>query len=164
MRISLYFAALLAILSPTFGRALQITAEPVGAILTNSSIHLKVEISELDQTADTAEVTFLVDGILLQKLSLVAGETSVTLKPANLSLGRHTLRIESGETIETIELQAMLGWLSLLPPVIAIGLALALRMSFSRSSSEYSQAPSFSTTGTLSWPLLDRSINLSRPR
>ncbi|MEE8368836.1 MAG: Na+/H+ antiporter NhaC family protein [Thermoanaerobaculia bacterium] len=126
-RVSLYFAVLLAILSPTSGRALQISAEPEGATLTNSSIHLKIEISELDQSADTAEIDILVDGILLQRLSLAAGEHRVTLKQANLSLGRHTLRIESGDTVKTIELRAMFGWLSLLPPVIAIGLALAFK-------------------------------------
>ena len=72
MRASLILTALLAVVSPVSGVAVEISVQPDGAILTNSPIHLKIEISDLGEATEAAAVAFIVDGNLLETLSLEA--------------------------------------------------------------------------------------------
>jgi Na+/H+ antiporter NhaC len=127
MRCSLILAALVAVIAPLPSSALEIAVQPVGAVLTNSSIHLEIEVADSGEPKELTEVAFLIDGNLLEKRSLEAGEQSVTLQPGIATSGRHELRVESNDVTVTVSLRAIPGWLSILPPVIAIGLALAFK-------------------------------------
>jgi len=74
-----------------------------------------------------APVEVLVDGDLLARHDLGPGEHSIRIDDSGLLAGSHTLVVRrAGEQAER-RITLLPGWLSLLPPILAIGLALAFR-------------------------------------
>lgn len=100
-----------------------IEVAPEGAMLAGGPLHLKINATEV--TPGRAEV--LVDGRVVRQIDLVAGEQSVTIDEVALPRGEHTVEIRSGGTSGKATFRAIHGWLSILPPLVAIVLALAFR-------------------------------------
>ncbi|MDX1503446.1 MAG: Na+/H+ antiporter NhaC family protein [Thermoanaerobaculia bacterium] len=103
----------------------EIRLAPDGAPITGAPPELTVEL-----VAEGAEgpfaVTLIVDGRPLETRQLAAGASTVRL-PRALSAGRHTLGAASGAARAEIEVSVLPGLLSLVPPLIAIGLALLFK-------------------------------------
>jgi Na+/H+ antiporter NhaC len=61
------------------------------------------------------------------ELTLGEGEHEVAITTLDLPAGRHQLRISGGGAATELELRVLPGWLSVVPPLIAIGLALVFK-------------------------------------
>lgn len=77
-----------------------------------------------DPDDDPVEVRFEIDNKPATRLDLAPGSHEIELQEPVLATGSHTLRATAGATTVEIELRALSPWLSLLPPLIAIALAL----------------------------------------
>ncbi|HUP62740.1 MAG TPA: Na+/H+ antiporter NhaC family protein [Thermoanaerobaculia bacterium] len=108
---------------PAWGApAIEVAAE--GAVLTASRIHLRVKTSELPPDTP-AEI--VIDGKPVQRLKLAAGEQQIVVEEASLSRGAHAIEVRAGTVSGKTTVHAIFGWLSIVPPLVAIGLALAFR-------------------------------------
>lgn len=107
-----------------------ITVAPDGAVLAGGTIYLNVS---LETDADA-----LPSGTLAAKVSiggqvtdvvLVPGEQVVEITAANLEAGDHELRLTTTDegAAATTSIRAIPGWWSILPPLVAIGLALLFK-------------------------------------
>ncbi len=93
------------------------------ATLAGLPIKLEVELTETG-TPTTAEATVLLDGVDIAVHKLTRGTNSIVLPETRLAPGRHTLAVTLGPNRAEAEFRVISPWLSLLPPVIAIALAL----------------------------------------
>jgi Na+/H+ antiporter NhaC len=101
-----------------------ISVIPEGAVLSGGRLHLKVTTTELPPKTP-ADV--LVDGKMAHKAILEPGEQQVVLENANLTSGQHTIEVRGGGASGTTIVRTIPGWLSIVPPFVAIVLALAFR-------------------------------------
>lgn len=101
-----------------------ISVAPEGALLSGGRIHLKITSGELPAGTPAAVV---IDGRTVQTIQLQPGEQSVVVEDANLSAGAHTIEVRGGGVTGQAAAHATPGWLSILPPIVAIVLALAFR-------------------------------------
>ena len=122
MRLPAFLLLLAASLSLQAAPAIEVAGE--GAALAGRRLHLKVTATELP---DGARGDVLVDGKVVQQLDLAPGEQTVVVEKARLASGEHTVEVRSGDVIGGTTIRAIPGWLSLVPPIVAIGLALAFR-------------------------------------
>jgi Na+/H+ antiporter NhaC len=93
---------------------------PDGAALRGSAIHLKVKAS----AAGPAEV--LVDGAVVKMIEVGPIEEEISVTPPRAA-GRHTVEVRAAAGSATIVVETIPGWLSIVPPLVAIGLALLFR-------------------------------------
>ena len=70
------------------------------------------------------DVAFSVDGSLIETRSLEPGTNEVRLESIQLSGGNHTITLQSHRGQAELKLRVIPGWLSVLPPLLAIVLAL----------------------------------------
>ena len=117
---------LLLVLLPAGARAATLSAAPEGAVLARSTLHLTVEIEDA-AGAGTVELTVESGGRLLGTVEIGPSGGSVALPEADLPAGRHVLELRAADAFATLEVRALPGWLSILPPLVAIGLALAFK-------------------------------------
>jgi Na+/H+ antiporter NhaC len=103
---------------PTLGIALD------GAALSNTALHVIVQV---DGVEGELPVAIAVDGRSLDRRTLGNGEHPLALAAAHLSAGRHELEVTAGALSSASEIYVLPSWLSLLPPLIAIGLAIAFK-------------------------------------
>ncbi len=104
--------------------AASIGVRPDGAVLSNSGLHLEVSLD--DATSPIAAQIF-VNGALADTVELSPGTNEISLAAVRLPAGAHTLEVRSGPLTGATRLRAIPGWLSILPPVIAIIFALVLK-------------------------------------
>ena len=90
-----------------------------------SATPLKLEVSLAGERGLRAEL--LVDGARVDRLSLQPGMNTLELEALRLDSGSHTLALRSGSVGAEQSFHLLPGWLSLLPPLIAILLALITR-------------------------------------
>lgn len=95
-----------------------------GAALANTTLRLEVR---LDGVEEAVPVTFLADGRELGRETLANGTHEVALADADVDSGRHVFEARAGSASASTEHYVIPGWLSLLPPLIAIGLAIAFK-------------------------------------
>ena len=72
-------------------------------------------------------VTVRIDGRPVDVRELEPGAHELTLSVGGISAGRHTIEVEADGSSASLEVRAIPGWLSLVPPLLAIGLALAFK-------------------------------------
>src|SRR5687768_14353252 len=101
--------------------AIEVTTE--GASLANAPLHLK--INAIGVTPGKADV--VLDGQVVRQIDLVAGEQSVTVDEVSPRSGQHTVEIRAGAISGKAGFRSIPGWLSIVPPLVAIVLALAFR-------------------------------------
>lgn len=100
--------------------------EGKGANLSGLNLYLKVTVENL-MPGEACTVAITADGKPIHRQELTAGEHELKIEGANLDSGTHTIRVESQGVSAETALRVLPGWLSLLPPVIAIVLALVIK-------------------------------------
>ena len=95
-----------------------------GAALSGTQLHLDVEVGG---TEEAVAVSFLIDGAQVHEETLTAGSHEVVIERASLSSGTHSVVASSRGVVAQAEVRVLPGWLSLLPPLLAIGLAIAFK-------------------------------------
>ncbi len=97
-----------------------------GASLQGGELHLDVTIEGVP--ADhPLDLHVLVDGREVNRLALAEGQHAVPVSDPSLGYGGHSVTLVAGELRAETSVRVIPGWLSVLPPIIAIGLALAFR-------------------------------------
>jgi Na+/H+ antiporter NhaC len=118
-------ALLLATLAAPVGAdGLEVAAE--GATLSGLPLRLAVTVPG-EEAGPPVEVTIEVGGRAVHRQALPPGEASLTLEEVRLPSGRHQVAVIAAGQEARIQVRAVPGWLSLIPPLLAIGLALAFR-------------------------------------
>ena len=102
-----------------------IAIEPEGAVLRGGRIHLKITGSELPPAGTPADI--FVGGRKVHSMIVVDGEQSVVVEGAPLGAGESRIAIRASALVAETVVDPIPGWLSILPPLIAIVLALAFR-------------------------------------
>jgi Na+/H+ antiporter NhaC len=117
---------LLALLALSFplAAAPSIDVAVEGAMLTSGRTHLKITTADLP-AGTKADV--LLDGNVVQSIELAPGEQQVTLENPAVSSGSHRIEVRAGAVSGQVNARAVQGWLSIIPPLLAIALALAFR-------------------------------------
>jgi Na+/H+ antiporter NhaC len=118
----LAFALVLAT-RPTWGAELAVATR--GAVLAGTPLHLVLQLPET--ATGRLAVQVAADGEVLTSLELAAGSQEVTVPEARLASGRHRIGVAAGGAKAEVEVLALPGWVAVLPPLIAIGLALAFK-------------------------------------
>jgi Na+/H+ antiporter NhaC len=108
-----------------------VAVEPDGVSTAGGALHLKIALSEL-AGGGPATVAVSAAGREVGRYELGEGEHEVTVEDAGLPAGRHPVSVAlvgpggGGASAET-EARVIPGWLSVVPPLIAIGLALIFK-------------------------------------
>ncbi len=105
---------------------LDLGVEAKGAVLAGAQLHLTVSASR------PAEVEVLVDGTPKGTFSLAAGANDLQVEDARPSAGEHEIVVRSvasagGSTEALTTVSTLPGWISILPPLVAIALALIFK-------------------------------------
>jgi Na+/H+ antiporter NhaC len=113
----------LALCLPASAAELSLAVE--GAAITGAPLQIQVDVGGV---ADGEEmpIEILVDGVPVDLLRLESGTHIVGIDAA-LAAGSHLLTARSGDSSQEIRLRVLPGWLSVLPPLVAIGLALLFK-------------------------------------
>ena len=100
---------------------------PAGATLSGGALHLAVE---LGGTSDPLPVRVRVDGAEVHRVELTPGENELAIGELALAAGGHAVVVESGGPVPVraeTEVRVIPGWLSVVPPLVAIVLALLFK-------------------------------------
>jgi len=119
-------AGLLLLLPTGADGAPRLEAEAEGAGLSGGAVHLVVRLDGLP-AGEARPVEVRTGGRLLGTFSLGDGEHPLRLKEAGLDPGLHELRVAGAGAARTVEVRVLPGWLSIVPPLVAIALALAFK-------------------------------------
>ncbi len=106
--------------------AVELAFEVDGAALAHRPLHLTVEVGGVP-AGEELPVAVTADGRELAQLSLAAGSHTVKLDEAGLTAGTAELAVAGGGARTTRPVRVLPGWLSIVPPLIAIGLALVFK-------------------------------------
>ena len=99
---------------------------PGGASLARGDLHLKVEVRETPNGAP-GDVRVLVGERQVHSAQLGPGEHEVVVPDAGLGSGEHLVVVEGMGTRAEARVRVIPGWLSVIPPLVAIGLALLFK-------------------------------------
>ncbi len=105
-----------------------VTAEPelsVSAPTTLTGLPVEVEVTLSEGGARPG--TVFVNGQQVGSHNLEAGANALSFADLDLAAGSHEVVVTSGSLAAETNLRLIPGWLSVLPPLLAIGLALATR-------------------------------------
>ncbi len=125
---ALLAAAWLALLAaPADGAAAPVELElaPRGAAITGANLALEIALTG-PQEGESLPVSIFADGRRVETLELGAGEHQVEVD-ARLSAGRHRIEAEAGGARAELRVSVLPGWLSVVPPLVAILLALVFK-------------------------------------
>ncbi len=100
-------------------------AVEVPTVLTSTPFELAVTLR--DPEAPTLRVLVFVDGSQIGEHSLAPGENRLVYEEVRLAAGTHEVLVKSGSVEAAASVRLLPGWTSILPPLLAIGLALLTR-------------------------------------
>jgi len=103
----------------------ELTVAQDGAALAYGKLHLAVAVPQ-GLPAGTPVVVSS-DGRELGRFELAAGEQTLVVSAADLGSGRHRVEVAAGAARGDAEVRLIPGWLSVVPPLVAIGLALVFK-------------------------------------
>ncbi len=121
-------AAALALAAAPAARAatpVEIELAARGAALTGAPLARRVALAGPD-AGERLPVAVFADGRLVTTLELAPGEHEIEVE-AGLAAGRHRIAAEAGGVRAELGLSVLPGWLSVVPPLVAILLALAFK-------------------------------------
>ena len=98
--------------------------EVAGALLGNTPTHLEITV---EGVTEAIPVSIFADGVLVKTVDLASGTQELVLDELRPSPGHHLFELRSAAASARAEAYTLPGWLSLLPPLIAIGLAIAFK-------------------------------------
>jgi Na+/H+ antiporter NhaC len=110
--------------APAAAQDLELGVAVDGAALSGTRLRLVVSVAGADAPLPIAVTA---DGRLLDTLDLGNGDNKVELANARLTSGRHTLSVRAGAAVAEASTYVLPAWLSILPPLIAIGLAVIFK-------------------------------------
>ena len=99
-----------------------IELEVSGALLTGNRIHLDLVGTDLPHAGTPADV--FLDGRRIGSIVFVNGEQEVALENVRVDPGAHRIAVRAGALVAETEVRTVPGWLSIIPPLLAIILAL----------------------------------------
>jgi Na+/H+ antiporter NhaC len=105
--------------------AQELAAEVDGVVLAGHAVHLRVTLGE--GFAAAVPVVVRVGGRVLAQDELGPGEHELAVPARGLGWGARALTVTAGETSAEVPVRVIPGWLSVVPPLIAIGLALVFK-------------------------------------
>jgi Na+/H+ antiporter NhaC len=94
--------------------------------LAGGPLRLTLEVADLG-AGEKLATRIIVDGRLVDQRRLGPGRHELSLKTPQLAAGRHAVAVEAAGKSTALEIRVIPGWLSILPPLIAIGLALIFK-------------------------------------
>ena len=106
--------------------ATTVSVEPDGAVLSRSPLHLQLTLAEAPVGAELS-VEVAADGRSLGSFDLGNGTHALQVERPELAPGRRTIEVTAAGVTSRREVTVLPGWVSVLPPLIAIGLALAFK-------------------------------------
>ncbi|MCZ6507572.1 MAG: Na+/H+ antiporter NhaC family protein [Acidobacteria bacterium] len=118
------FGLLLALTAVSAGAQPSLDVAVSGALLSRTAPRLTVTVGG---ATGEIPVTIAVDGQVVQEETLANGEHGITLADARLAGGDHTFEVRSGPAAVSTQAYAIPAWLSVLPPLIAITLAIVFK-------------------------------------
>lgn len=95
-----------------------------GALLSRTTTHLTVTVGG---ATGEIPVSIAIDGEIVQEETLANGQHHITLTDTRLAGGAHTLEVRSGTAEAATQAYAIPAWFSVMPPLIAITLAIAFK-------------------------------------
>ncbi len=113
-------------LAPCPAEPQELGLEAPGAAVAGGPLHLAVSLAGVP-AGSSLPASLELDGVVVHRLELAAGEQELRLEALAPGEGRHRLALRAGEVTAEAGLLVIPGWLTLLPPLIAIGLALACK-------------------------------------
>lgn len=118
---------LLSCLLPASSRALvpEIEVE-VPMVVSGTPLEMEVNLYRV-RPDSTLRADVLLDGQKVDTVELKAGKQPVILGQVQPTSGAHQLTLKAGQLTATADFRLLPGWLSLLPPLLAIALALIFR-------------------------------------
>lgn len=123
MTLSRLALALALFASPLFA-APAITVTPKGAALTNGRVHLEITGTDIAK-GTVADV--VIDGKVLQQVTLTGEAQEVVAVAPFFTPGQHVVEVRAAGATGRADFHVVRGWLSILPPLIAIVLALVFK-------------------------------------
>lgn len=124
MKLLRIVALLLATVVPAAAQEPSLSIEHTGIALRGGRFHLKVTAAGI--TPGT-EAVITIDGNPAQTVKLAGGEETIVIDAVRPGPRTHTVAISAaGKTAQT-DVRTIPGWLSIIPPVVAIVLALVFR-------------------------------------
>ncbi len=97
-------------------------------LVSLSHLPLRLELTiAADESAPALPLDILLDGQLVENRLLSGGKHELVLESVDLSPGRYEISILAGETALDAPIRVIPAWLSILPPLIAIVLALVTK-------------------------------------
>jgi Na+/H+ antiporter NhaC len=103
----------------------ELTASVDGAALSHRPLHLNIEISGLAE-GETVPLQLSAAGKQAE-MTLGGGSHEVQIAALDLPSGSHLLQLSGGGATTEVGLRVVPSWLSILPPIIAISLALVFK-------------------------------------
>ncbi len=125
---ALLAAAALALLgAPARGEAAPVEIELAarGAAITGAPLQLRIALAG-PREGESLPVSLFADGRPVATMELVAGEHDVEVE-AGLAAGRRRIEARAGSARAELRLSVLPGWLSVVPPLVAILLALVFK-------------------------------------
>lgn len=102
-----------------------LTVDGDGVMLVGGPLHLTISVEADDDSSVGVEV--LVDGRTVATETLGTGSHGVQLDTGALGVGRHRVEVRSQQKTAETEITVLPGWLSIMPSVLAILLALIFK-------------------------------------
>ncbi|MFQ5525587.1 MAG: Na+/H+ antiporter NhaC family protein [Thermoanaerobaculia bacterium] len=103
----------------------EVSVDLSGAAISGAPLSLTVGVDD-PQSDLILPVEIHLDGKLVESQELSPGEHTIKLAEP-LGGGEHSIRVASGEASASLDFETIPGWLSILPPLVAIALALIFK-------------------------------------
>ena len=124
MKLVCAFTLLLAVALPLVAQEPTLEVAHSGVALRGGRFHVKVTA---DGFAPDAPAAVLIDGRVIQQIKLAHGEQTIVIDAVKPTTQRHTIQVRAANVSTQTTVKTIPGWLSIIPPVVAIVLALILR-------------------------------------
>ncbi|MEM9594921.1 MAG: Na+/H+ antiporter NhaC family protein [Acidobacteriota bacterium] len=95
--------------------------------LSGTPLELEVEVQNLRPNQRLKVLVAVDDKVVAEEQPLMGGKNAIELDGVRLTSGTHKVQVRTGAIVEEIEIRVLPGWLSVLPPLVAIALALVFR-------------------------------------
>jgi Na+/H+ antiporter NhaC len=115
--------AVFAAARPASAQEVELDAD--GASLVGGSLNVTVTLQ--DSGGDPVDVEVFLDGEPVSRHSLEIGTHGLRVSAGRLSAGRHRVEVRAAGSSAETEVTVLPGWLSIIPPVVAITLALVFK-------------------------------------
>ncbi len=105
--------------------AQEVEIEGRGVSLAGGPLSLSLSVVDTDETP--IEIEIFLDGRSISRQSLAPGKHTLKLDAGALPTGRHLIEVRTASGASQTAMRVLPGWLSIIPPLVAIALALIFR-------------------------------------